>query len=158
MIPHYTRQYAYHTLFDIQFESGMYSYPDRQRGGWKWIAVRAMYDWHLRHAIKLQMLAIQGIEEALADLFTARGTEQNHKDIDKSMRRMSMRYKRLSMLGNEYARRTPNAGPFEERPEIKDWFEGSTRLDGKYPEFEPVLSVKEFWADKLPKYGFAPRV
>ncbi len=146
MISHYTRQSTYHTFFDTQFDNRMYSMPDYF--GWKWVHISTLRVSHLHHAVRLQMLAIQKIEEILADLFLDEGSKENHKQIDRFMRRMSMRYKRLSMLGDEYATRSGKV-PFNEIPAIRNWFDGD-RLNGEYPYPMGVEIVSGGPPEKLP--------
>lgn len=83
MISHYTRQSTYHTFFGTQFDNRMYSMPDYKNkySGWKWVHISTLRVSHLHHAVRLQMLAIQKIEEILADLFLDEGSKENHRQI-----------------------------------------------------------------------------
>lgn len=142
MRTYYATTNTYYTLFDFQYESRMYSVPHTYESGkqsWKWIPVSTMESWHLFRAIRLQMLAIQDLEDRLAtELGDVMG--DNHKQINKLMNLMNMRFKRMFMLGDEYALRTDGV-IFSEMPTVKLWLSGDVSIDGVYPyRKEPVVT------------------
>ena len=65
-------------------------------------------------------------------MLIARGTLRNHTQIHKNLIKMKNRYKRMSMLGAEYAKRV-GASSFEQIPYYEKWLKGYTKIDGVYP-------------------------
>lgn len=110
------------------FSSNMYSRPNG-RGGWEWISISSMSPDYLRSAIRIQMLAIQHLEEQLANALEDELSEDTK--ISRLMQLLEMRYDRLMKLGKEFV--GSKGTPFDQLPHVKKWLDGYTRIPGEYP-------------------------